>query len=390
MTTPISNKMSDVRSGYENFILACRDGDLDFRLTPVSDASAFARCFGIFGLNLIGSKFLENYIADSVASVIASDLENYKSLRIAVGADLAFDKPYLQLLCFSLSALKIIGMLEQYPLEDHVVPLIHRNISKDLEACGALYGKPSSGNLAMFMAIVRIYARDSLGMNTQADIDLWIEAHLSNMNNIGFWEQRNTVTYSQFQNGYHQYEIFEYLGLHDNFMQRAALAVAQLADEDGHFSPYPGGGGCYDYDAGAILLAGKHVSGSNEFDPFLTRLANTIISEQNPDGGFAETLSFRPYNFERAIKLIRHITMGPISSIPEKVHMVASLSRPRFSRISTHWTTYSRKWTESNLWDSWFRVMIVARIQMTLEDKSSFDWHHIDFPGIGYFQKNIL
>lgn len=387
MTTPKSNKMTVVRSGYENFILACRNGDLDFRLTPLADSSAFARCFGIFGLNLIGSKFLENYMADSVASVITADLENYKSLRIAAGADLAFDKPYLQLLCFSLSALKIIGMLEQYPLEDHVVPLVHRNISKDLEACGALYGKPSSGNLAMFMAIVRIYARDSLKMDTQPDIDRWVEAHLTAMNDIGFWEPRNTITYSQFQNGYHQYEIFEYLDIHDSFMQRAALAVTQLADQNGHFSYYPGGGGCHDYDAGAILLAARHASGTREFDTVLTRLANAIISEQNSDGGFAETQSFRPFNLHRIIKLLNHIRKGPVSSLPEKTYMIASLSRPRFSRITTHWSSYSRLWNESNLWDSWFRLMIVARIEMALEEKPSFNWNNIDFPGIGYFKK---
>jgi hypothetical protein len=45
---------------------------------------------------------------------------------------------------------------------------------------------------------------------------------------------------------------------------------------------------------------------------------------------------------------------------------------------------YSREWGESSLWDSWFRMLSVARIQAALHPSEATQWGFIDFPGIGY------
>ena len=57
------------------------------------------------------------------------------------------------------------------------------------------------------------------------------------------------MSHLQFQNGYHQYEIFEYLNTLNVPWDNAAKNVSLLSDMHGHYAPYPGGGGCYDYDA---------------------------------------------------------------------------------------------------------------------------------------------
>lgn len=376
----------NARNQYEKFILKCSEKKYNFRLTPIADSSAFARCFGIFGLHLINSEHLQVYKNNGFARTIKVELDQYKNERESLGIDLALDKAYLQLLCFSLSALKIIGKLESFPLKNHVEALAKRDISKDLKACGSAIGKPSSGNIAMFMAIIRIHAQQALKIDTQDDLNFWINTHLQSMNCLGFWEQRNTNTFSQFQNGYHQHEIFEYLGIHGSFIRCAAEAVAELADKDGHFGPYPGGGGCYDYDATAIMLSCRRKTGTCDFDEALIKLAQKILNEQKADGGFADTLYFRPLNLQRAMNLLQHIVRGPVSSIPEKFISVLSYSRPKFANIPTHWSSYSRGWNESNLWDSWFRMLAVVRIYLELGDTNQTDWNFIDFPGIGFVQ----
>ena len=60
--------------------------------------------------------------------------------------------------------------------------------------------------------------------------------------------------------------------------------------------------------------------------------------------------------------------------------------RPKYNSITTHWNNYNRKWDESNLWDSWFRMQTLARIEIYSDYKKFDDWGFIDFPGIGFHE----
>ena len=64
----------------------------------------------------------------------------------------------------------------------------------------------------MFLAINLLYLRDFLGIDTTQSIYEWTNYHLNSRNRFGFWGP-NSFSYLQFQNGYHQYEILNYLGL---------------------------------------------------------------------------------------------------------------------------------------------------------------------------------
>src|SRR4029453_13888710 len=110
---------------------------------------------------------------------------------------------------------------------------------------------------------------------------------------VGFWGPDGGMTHLQFQNGYHQYEILEYLGSHNPRQRESLDAVASLVDAEGHFAPYPGGGACYDYDAVFLLTPQGRVTDS-QTRHLLDRTARTLIAEQQPNGGFAESLRVRP------------------------------------------------------------------------------------------------
>jgi hypothetical protein len=260
--------------------------------------------------------------------------------------------------------------------------MLPTDIPYALRSTHALDGAARSGNHAMFLGILLLHARDHLGVNTQADIDQWVALHLDAMNRFGFWGASSTMSHLQFQNGYHQYELFEYLHADGVPWDRAADAVASLADSEGHFAPYPGGGGCYDYDAVYIITASTEAISRHA--SLLVRAATTILTEQNEDGGFCESLRIRPRSIENLSRSAMHVLAGRGLARFERLRYALTLQRFKHDRIHTHWSRYSRRWDESDLWDSWFRMMTLARIEVALDPTALERWGFIDYPGIGF------
>lgn len=377
------DKIDKIRSKYKTFILTTLSDKINFCLTLAAEPSPYARCFAIFGLHLLGEKTILDEMAESLAESIKRDIDYFRSKRLSEGVELAFDKPYSQLLFLSLSALSIIDRLKTVSLVDHIEPFLVRDIKKDLRQAGCLKGKAGSGNIAMFIAIANIYAVNYLNLGNQTRVECWADEHLHAMNKFGFWGEEKSMTHLQFQNGYHQYEIFEYLNIRNPKAKAAAEAVASLADAEGHFGPYPGGGGCYDYDAVAIIT-GYDRGRNATHHGLLSRTAQTIINEQNEDGGFCESKYIRPITLKNIMSQIKHVYQGTWRIRMERsIHMLHNL-RQKNDRINTHWSNYSRDWYESDLWDSWFRMLTIARIQMELSPNLHNKWGFINFPGIGF------
>jgi hypothetical protein len=85
------------------------------------------------------------------------------------------------------------------------------------------------------------------------------------------------------------------------------------------------------------------------------------------------------------MKALTHVarSKGAYSRL-ESLRYVITLQRSKHNRIHTHWSTYSREWGESNLWDSWFRMLALARIECALWPDQAEGWRFIDYPGIGF------
>jgi hypothetical protein len=371
------------RNAAWKFVLACASpsSQIGYRLTPSAEPTAFGLCFGIFLLRLLGDQpALEASRAPARKSLLHG-LEEYRVLRSASGTrDLALDKPYLQLLTFTLSALSILGELDAAELEPFVAPAIRIDTELQLKSAGALEGRATSGNLAMMHAILLVFARDHLGLDMSARLDRWFELHDRAMNRFGFWGENASPTYLQFQNGYHQYEIYHWLKRPSARHAEAARAVAALADSSGQFAPYPGGGGCYDYDA-VFMLTTAPESLREELATLLARTRATLLARQNADGGFAESALVRP----RSAAWLAFLTTPSRPGLAERLRYGVTLQRPKHSRIKTHWTRYDRGWNESDLWDTWFRLLAIARIEGWQANARPSDWGFIDFPGIGAY-----
>ena len=283
---------------------------------------------------------------------------------------------------FTLSALSILGTLDTNPIVDEVIAVLPVSIDAALLHAEALKGAPRSGNQAMFLAILLIYSRDFLGLDTQKDIDRWVSLHRDAINRFGFWGSSTTASFLQFQNGYHQYEVLKYLGSDNIPWETAASSVALLADDEGHFAPYPGGGGCYDYDAVFILTSNSEIS--HRYGKQLMRTAESILKDQNTDGGFCESRLIRPRSLRNLILGISRALGCTGRARSESLRYSLTLLRQKHDRIHTHWSIYSRGWSESNLWDSWFRMLALARIDSALNPENTAGWGFISFPGIGF------
>lgn len=372
--------LKPARQRLREFVHVCASAASEVRLTPRADASLYAQCFAIYSLHLIQA---QDGLQD--AKILASTLR--AGLREQRPRDLndRHAKPFRQLLTFGLSALAILDELKSDPLEDLVREQIESDLAGAFARSGVLQGRAGSGNQSMFSAIFMLHARDHLGMPMQSKLDEWCEAHLRHMNRFGFWGEDRWMTHLQFQNGYHQHEILEYLGV-DNPRQSATLeAVRSLADAEGHFAPYPGGGGCYDYDAVFMLTPHGGIP-DEETRRLLERTANTLLGEQNADGGFCESRRVRSRSVSQLAGFVRHIAAawGNPGAFRERLRYGLTLQRPRHDRIHTHWSRYSRRWDESDLWDSWFRMLALARIDVALHPGHAGQWGFIDYPGIGY------
>jgi hypothetical protein len=374
-------RLADARLSYRRFIDKCEGPDGSFRLTPISDSSSYALCFAIFGYRLL-------HIDDVIEAkrllwdrYLRDQLFEQKSIRERHNL-LTIDKPYLQLLTFTLSALSILGTLDDRPFADEVCSLLPDDVEAALLNAKALQGAARSGNQAMFLAILLIYARDYLGCDTQSAIDKWVFSHRRSINQFGFWGSSPSPSHLQFQNGYHQYEIFHFLQTLNIPWEQAAASVALLADNQGHFAPYPGGGGCYDYDAVFMLTTQRNLS--LHYRQLLMRTTASILAEQNADGGFCESRYIRPRSLENLFRAINHGLSCCGRARLERFRFSLTLLRPKYDRIHTHWSSYSREWTESNLWDSWFRMLTLARIDCAINPENVNLWGFINFPGIGF------
>ncbi|MFN4764712.1 hypothetical protein ACKGJN_16410, partial [Gillisia sp. Q332] len=208
------------------------------------------------------------------------------------------------------------------------------DMEQALHAVGALGGKAQSGNQALFLAIFLCHARDRLGRDVDHLLKQWVDLHFRSMNRWGFWGSDAGPTHLHFQNGYHQYEVLEYLAVENPRERGAVDAVSALADPQGHFAPYPGGGGCYDYDAVFVLTPNGSIPNA-ETASLLRKTAATLLSEQCPDGGFCESLYVRPRSPANLLRFAGQIrrALGNPALPKERTRYALALQRPAHDRV---------------------------------------------------------
>jgi hypothetical protein len=352
-----------------------------FKLFERSEVSPYARCFVIFNKYLIKKfEWLEKR-KQQLKYDLNIDLYTLYNAKINRNIDWKYDKSFLQLFCFTLSALNILDA----QLSDKNLAILKKilnfEIKEILKNKNVHKGDAGSGNHSMFYAIFNIYADEFLKLDRNKQIQEWLDFNINSLNSNGFWGIDRKMDYLQFQNGYHQYEIFEYLKLKKKSWNIAAKKTLMMSDKLGHFAPWPGGGACYDYDA-IFMLTSKFVDDVGQNNVLKTTL-NTIVSEQNLDGGFCESIYMKNDLLFKFSNVIKHIILQPNHLKIWSLFVNLNLFRYKHRNIVTHWSQTSRKWDESNAWDTFFRLSTIYRVcsRLNLKEQNLFKINN--FPGIG-------
>jgi hypothetical protein len=352
-----------------------------FRLFERSDVSSYARCFAIFIKSLLKQFDWLKINNERLTENLNIDLFEIYQDKINKGVDWRYDKSFLQLFCFTLSCLNILDRKLSSKNFEIFNKILDIDVLTSLKKKGVDQGLGQSGNYSMFIATFNIYANDFLKIDRSKQINDWLNLNINSINNYGFWGKKLNMDYLQFQNGYHQYEIFEYLKINNVPWNEAAKSTLLLADKYGHFAPYPGGGGCYDYDA-IFMLTSEFVDDIGQLNVLKTSL-NSILNDQNLNGGFCESKHIKYHKLPNIKNIISHILYQPSHVRLWSIYMNLNLCRFKHNHIITHWTTTNRRWDESNAWDTFFRLSTIYRIcnYLNLEEKNLFQIN--DFPGIG-------
>lgn len=352
-----------------------------FKLFERSEVSPYARCFVIFTKSLTKKFDWLKERRHQLTNDLNTDLYDLYQKKINNYIDWRYDKSFLQLYCFTLSSLNILGGTLNNQNLEILKKILEIDVKKTLEEKGVDRGVTKSGNHSMFFAVFNIYAKNYLNINRSEQIKEWLDFNSNSINSNGFWGKKINMDYLQFQNGYHQYEIFEYLAFKNVPWDKAAKKVLLMSDRQGHFAPWPGGGACYDYDA-IFMLTSKFVKDAAHEDT-LRKTLNSIINEQNLDGGFCESRYMKNNICSKFLNMINHIMFQPKHIKLWSLYINFNLLRYKNRHIVTYWTHTHRKWDESNAWDTFFRLSTIYRIcnRLNLNEKDLFKINN--FPGIG-------
>jgi|APSaa5957512535_1039671.scaffolds.fasta_scaffold29059_1 hypothetical protein len=379
-----------------NWVLKMQIGPTRFKMSENSDGTIFTSCFALFLFDLFG---VVDTWTERERDLWVDYLCSYQDKKSGYFIPDSFDgdlntKPVQQLTCFCLSALNILGTTPKYRFSFLKQWPRPEDVCNYLRETGCFSGRPTTGNMGMFLAIFLTYEYEKYKDETALDrLRLWFCEHEKTQNkSTGFWGNslRNRY-YAGFQNAFHQYVVYNYWNRPVPCYMEIVDNVLSIQDFDGHFAPIPGGGGCWDYDAADILINCGYKRGYRikDVESALSRLFTAILKNQNNDGGFCESRK-RPLSIVHVLNNRKFIYSGYNSYLwyyRLKATTVASRRKSRI--IETHWTRKGRIWDQSDLWDTWFRCLALAEISETIQLSLNMEvqWGFHKHIGLGYFRE---
>ena len=389
----------DVRSSVLDWMKSVQmtDGTIyNWRMNEGADATIFTSCFALFILDLFGEveKLPARHIREWAEHILSFQDEESgyfidPSARTRARSETkGFRHLTQQLTCFCLSALGILGSSPRYPLTFLSEWPDDRSVKDYLGRIGCADGVRSSGNNAMFLGIFLSYQVERFrDESARQRLEAWFQWHNEHQNpNTGFWgTARRLIYYGGFQNALHQFLVFNYWNRPISYAPRIIDRILAVQDTDGFFAPWPGGASCYEYDALDTLvhLSTRNLYRRQEVIDALAKALESLVRTQNADGGFCQSL-MRPKNAPELLQsLYRRRSADPYLYCYRAKATLRSM-RPKVSTIRTGWTQIGRTWTDSNLWDTWFRCLAIAEVQTALSE-ADLPWRFHDVIGLGWF-----
>ncbi len=370
--------------------LKIKESPYRYRLSASTDDSAFTSCFALFILDLFGET---EHFSDEKKKGWTAYLNSFQNPQYGYYEP----KPYhhfdkernrYQLTCFCLSALAILEAKPLYELtfmEQYRTP---ESVERYLYERGCHEGRASSGNKAMFLAIFLTYLYETKKEATYKElIDVWFDFHDRHVNASGFWgHDKSCHSFHGIQNGLHQFIVYWYWRKDLHHSERIIDAALSLQSGDGYFSPTPGGEACHDYDVvhTLVCVSQRNTYRKRAVSEALNKAKHASLANRNNDGGFCQSKK-QLVTYLDIIRNMPFIFSGfrPYQSY-YRLRRAISIIRYGQFKVRTGWTAKDRTWNESNLWDTWFRTIILADIEKSkTADTIKTDAKYQTFIGLG-------
>ena len=387
--------MSNPKTNVINFVNSLRVTPCHYRLSKHSDCTIYSSIFALFIYDLLDelsswTKPEKDLWIDYINSF--QDKESGLFFPQHFSQIDFYSKANFQLTSFCLSALSILEGKPKYNLKFIEGWRTKENVDEYLKKFGCWEGKRGSGNYAMFLGIFLTYSYELNRSPKRMElVDEWFDRHNKYQNRVtGFWgKQIINKYYWGFQNAFHQFVIYDYWNRPTLFYDKVVDAILKLQDRDGLFAMSPGGGGCWDYDAihSLIILGLKNEYRKEEINKSLLRAYKSLLANQNTDGGFCES-QMRSNSFLRSLKYLPYYFTGNNPFVwwsRFKTTSLISLKKNRL--IQNHWSNIGHAWHESDLWNTWFRLLAICEIESSVEidDKLFDNCKFQNFIGLGFF-----
>ena len=375
-----------------------------FKMSRSSDDTIFTSCFAVFVSQLTGhmerlpaaqkQEWLEYVLSfqdESTGLFMDPDIEK-RNLHSG------HDTRYVtwQLSTFCISAVRALDGELKYPLrfleqEGLNAP---EGVTSMLESFN-WHSTWGSGNLAMFLGIFLICDAEYRGMALDADpaVKAFFDWHDNYQNpRTGFWGEGRLAEYHNGLFGaYHQYLLYFYanrdLGCKEAIMDK----TLSFQNIDGMFAPQMGGGGCEDIDAVDTLVNLYLRTGYREQDvkKCLRRVYDAVCALEADEGGFIWGVRKRYgpmmylrnlFSFWRQPDWYQWVFVNRRFLREQQLNPV----KPRHPQ---GWVTRPIPIDESDLFSTWFRLLVIAYASMVIETpESGNDWRFLSAPGLGWFK----
>jgi len=290
---------------------------------------------------------------------------------------------------FGLGVLEVFGQHATYPLEFLSKFLHDVNLVTWLDSLN--WNNPwLESNRVMYLASFLIREWERTGDQAfKREIDClfdWLDAHQSP--DTGFWgDNQSRDKFNAMAGAFHFYFYYFYLGRQVNYVNQIIDHTLELQQSDGLYDPRGGGGACLDLDAIDILVKFSMLTDHRKDDikESLHKSFQSIIRNQNADGGFCECKRPSPVIRSRKRKLLKLIGL-------DGIFFPQSEQPPVEYKRQIKWDKLRYRVDESNLWASWFRPLALALISKRYPGEyiDTIEWQFGKGPFIGWHDEQKL
>ena len=400
-TCPVDMGASDgttIAESVINWLGTMKVSPTEYKMNETADATIFTTCFALFILDLFREvdKFTDEQKRQWISYIQSYQDEKDGYFKLQESFHVDQERSWHQLTCFCLSSLGILGSEPCFPLRFIERWQTPDDVRDYLFQQGCHEGRHTSGNKAMFLGIFLTYEYERTGQeNYHSNIDAWFDFHDKHQNSFGFWGNDRQSRYIHgLQNGLHQFVVYFYWKRPLQRLERIVDVAILTQDRDGFFAPTPGGEGCHDYDAIHTLVMAHRISEyrRQDIEVSLKRAAKALRKNQNRDGGFFQSGKQVSTWFDTARRIPVIFSRHHPYLCYYRARKTLGVLLLKKHLIYTGWTRKDRRWTDSNLWDTWFRCLALAEIETVAPMQSNINATNLRFHktiGLGFFDSAI-